>query len=527
MSATKLTKSALKIPSQTPLAFPPTPIPPAIVLSGLGESQLFDAISEGKTEVVKAIMTYLDKPEALLKLKDLHGWTPLHFAVRGKHVKVVYAGADAHPKNKEDKTPLDLCDEETPYRQILEVNDHALEDGPIDLCSSFIGRKQLNQIGPDGLLLFVTSALWSERMQFILSIRIRPYRADPPIPLQQDEQYFSDVWHYRMLCWLHPRETRVKAYFLKVTSKARYIEQVPVRLSKYKQFGSFPNPPADWDATRAEREKAVVDELMKKYMKEPEDEGTKDKDEEKEQGEASEKEQGEAGEKEQGEAGEKEQGEAGEKEQGEAGEKEQGEAGEKEQGEAGEKEQGEAGEKEQGEAGEKEQGEAGEKEQGEAGEKEQGEAGEKEQGEAGEKEQGEAGEKEQGEAGENEDVPEEDQPEAIRPGTLMERDSSAGCTYGISRGLGYLALTVAVCFCLLHTTSAQWEKMPAELPSIGEVVVQIQEILQQNGTDFCFWLHKIIWLSTMTKIVAAEFKLDSRNCLSLLLDSALATFVKV
>ncbi|XP_059159098.1 uncharacterized protein LOC131943094 isoform X4 [Physella acuta] len=413
MSATKLTKSALKIPSQTPLAFPPTPIPPAIVLSGLGESQLFDAISEGKTEVVKAIMTYLDKPEALLKLKDLHGWTPLHFAVRGKHVKVVYAGADAHPKNKEDKTPLDLCDEETPYRQILEVNDHALEDGP-------------------------------------------------------------------MLCWLHPRETRVKAYFLKVTSKARYIEQVPVRLSKYKQFGSFPNPPADWDATRAEREKAVVDELMKKYMKEPEDEGTKDKDEEKEQGEASEKEQGEAGEKEQGEAGEKEQGEAGEKEQGEAGEKEQGEAGEKEQGEAGEKEQGEAGEKEQGEAGEKEQGEAGEKEQGEAGEKEQGEAGEKEQGEAGEKEQGEAGEKEQGEAGENEDVPEEDQPEAIRPGTLMERDSSAGCTYGISRGLGYLALTVAVCFCLLHTTSAQWEKMPAELPSIGEVVVQIQEILQQN-----------------------------------------------
>ncbi|CAL1542366.1 unnamed protein product, partial [Lymnaea stagnalis] len=266
------------------------------------------------------------------------GWTPLHFAVRGKHVKAInwllYAGADVNLKNKEDKTPIEICDEDDPIKEMLEAHLHSLDDGPLDLCSAFIGRKQLNQIGPDGLLMFVTSSIWSEKMQFIFCIRIRPYRALPPIPLRQDEQFYSDVWHYRMMRRLNRKETRVKAYFrmfeelyntevvLKITSKTRFLGEVPVTLSKYTQFnytsylacaeldlkdegqfvmvkrtrpglllkdddgvyshkrfpnfkfnlpdGSLPEVPNTWDATRRDRAEQEAKEMMFKIMPMPE-----------------------------------------------------------------------------------------------------------------------------------------------------------------------------------------------------------------------------------------------------------------
>ncbi|KAH9504640.1 hypothetical protein Btru_062491 [Bulinus truncatus] len=214
-----------------------------------GRTALHTAVMQGRRELIAPLLVSKD---SCVNVQDSHGSTPLHFAVRGKHLKAInwllYAGADINLRDKDDKTALDYCDEDSPVRAMLSKYEHSLDDGPLDLCCAFIGRKQLNQIGPDGLLMFVTSAVWSERMQFIFCIRIRPYRATPPIPLRLDEQYYSDVWHYRMMRRLAPRETRVKAYFrlfeelsdweivLKITSKRKYLGELPVSLSRYTQY---------------------------------------------------------------------------------------------------------------------------------------------------------------------------------------------------------------------------------------------------------------------------------------------------
>ncbi|XP_055884296.1 uncharacterized protein LOC106065782 isoform X1 [Biomphalaria glabrata] len=302
-----------------------------------GRTVLHIAVMQGRRELIAPLLVSKD---SCVNVQDSHGWSPLHFAVRGKHIHAInwllYAGADISLKNKEDKTAMDLCDEDSPIRAMLAKYERALDDGPLDLCSSFIGRKQLNQIGPDGLLMFVTSSIWSERMQFIFCIRIRPYRAMPPIPLRLDEQYYSDVWHYRMMRRLSPKETRVKAYFrlfeelidteivLKITSKRKFLGEIPFTLSKYTQFnytsflagaemdlkdegqfvmvkrpisymllkdqdgiysnrhcgmfkfnlpdGVLPNPPPEWNNTRYDREWEEAEAMMKKLLPETESE---------------------------------------------------------------------------------------------------------------------------------------------------------------------------------------------------------------------------------------------------------------
>ncbi|GFR92099.1 ankyrin repeat protein, partial [Elysia marginata] len=51
------------------------------------------------------------------------GWTPLHYAIRGKHLKVVewllYAGADVNIKNKDEESPLDVTEEDSLMRKML------------------------------------------------------------------------------------------------------------------------------------------------------------------------------------------------------------------------------------------------------------------------------------------------------------------------------------------------------------------------------------------------------------------------
>ncbi|KAH9504639.1 hypothetical protein Btru_062486 [Bulinus truncatus] len=302
-----------------------------------GRTALHTAVMQGRRELIAPLLVSKD---SCVNVQDSHGSTPLHFAVRGKHLKAInwllYAGADINLRDKDDKTALDYCDEDSPVRAMLSKYEHSLDDGPLDLCCAFIGRKQLNQIGPDGLLMFVTSAVWSERMQFIFCIRIRPYRATPPIPLRLDEQYYSDVWHYRMMRRLVPRETRVKAYFrlfeelsdweivLKITSKRKYLGELPVSLSRYTQYnyssflagaeidlkdegqfvmvkrpkssllvkdregmfttrlnpmfkmnvpdGSLPGPPANWHSSRYDREWEEAEAMMKNLMPDVESE---------------------------------------------------------------------------------------------------------------------------------------------------------------------------------------------------------------------------------------------------------------
>ncbi|BFZ11817.1 hypothetical protein BsWGS_14856 [Bradybaena similaris] len=214
----------------------------------LGRTVLHVAALTGRRELIAPLLVSSDSS---VNVQDKEGWTPLHLAVRGQHQKAInwllYAGADTSLKNKNDVAPIDMCDEENPIRQMLERQAYNLDECPVELCSAFIGPKQLNMIGSNGNLMFVTSSLWSEDMQFFFNVRIKPQYANPKFPLRQDEMFFNDVCRYRMMYRLPPGRSRVRAYFLsfehfrsaevilKVTSKTKFLGDVPVSLSTYTQ----------------------------------------------------------------------------------------------------------------------------------------------------------------------------------------------------------------------------------------------------------------------------------------------------
>lgn len=69
------------------------------------------AASKGNLGVVKLLLEYSDKLK--LNIRDTYGNTPLHLACeedRQEEAKLlVQNGASLDTKNKEEKTPLDLC----------------------------------------------------------------------------------------------------------------------------------------------------------------------------------------------------------------------------------------------------------------------------------------------------------------------------------------------------------------------------------------------------------------------------------
>ncbi|BFZ02084.1 hypothetical protein BsWGS_05123 [Bradybaena similaris] len=298
----------------------------------LGRTVLHVAAMQGRRELIAPLLVSSDSS---VNVQDKEGWTPLHLAVRGQHEKAInwllYAGADTHLKNKQEVAPIDMCDEEGPIRQMLERQAYNLDDCPVELCSAFVGHKQLNMIGSDGNLMFVTSGLWSENSQFFFNVRIRPNYADPPFPLRQDEMFFNDVCRYRMMYHLPPGQSRVLAYFLsfehfrhdevilKITSKTKFLGEVPVSLSTYTQdnftcflasaeidlkdagqfvlvkrsapvlltkgqdgvysnsrhpmfkldipIGALPGPPANWESIREEKCRAETDTLIRSLQR--------------------------------------------------------------------------------------------------------------------------------------------------------------------------------------------------------------------------------------------------------------------
>ncbi|XP_050671183.1 26S proteasome non-ATPase regulatory subunit 10-like [Leptidea sinapis] len=76
----------------------------------LGATPLHRAAAQGRTEIVEIL---LKTPQIKLNLCDSTGSTPLHLACEEDRKTVitmlVEAGADMDIKNKENKTPLDLC----------------------------------------------------------------------------------------------------------------------------------------------------------------------------------------------------------------------------------------------------------------------------------------------------------------------------------------------------------------------------------------------------------------------------------
>ncbi|XP_012942833.1 uncharacterized protein LOC101855746 [Aplysia californica] len=213
----------------------------------IGKTALHTAATQGSRDLMAPLLV---SPDSSVNVQDSFGWTPLHYAVRGKHKQAVdwllFLGADVNIKNNEDKTPVEMCPADSPMMSVLttlETRDP--EEEPIQLCSGYVNRKQLSHIGPDSGVMFVTSDLWPRQPQFLLNVRIRPESAVPPIPLRQDELCFEDVNHYRLMCQLPEGKTRVKVYFtvfeelshselvMKITSKRRYLGEVPVLMSTF------------------------------------------------------------------------------------------------------------------------------------------------------------------------------------------------------------------------------------------------------------------------------------------------------
>lgn len=69
------------------------------------------AASKGNLAIVKLFLEYNDKLK--VDIRDVYGNTPLHLACeedRQEEAKLlVQNGASLETKNKEEKTPLDLC----------------------------------------------------------------------------------------------------------------------------------------------------------------------------------------------------------------------------------------------------------------------------------------------------------------------------------------------------------------------------------------------------------------------------------
>ncbi|RUS84703.1 hypothetical protein EGW08_007531, partial [Elysia chlorotica] len=125
---------------------------------------------------------------------------------------------------------------------------HSFRCGQRNLpVSAYITKRELNYIGCDEQLMFVTNNHWSHNEQFFLCKRVRPEEADPFIPLRWNEIVYSDVYHYRTMRRLNPDQTRVKVYMLsfeelvlselvlKITSKEKYLGEVPMQRSTYIQ----------------------------------------------------------------------------------------------------------------------------------------------------------------------------------------------------------------------------------------------------------------------------------------------------
>lgn len=76
-----------------------------------GATPLHRAASKGNLGIVKLLLEYNDKLS--VNLRDSYGNTPLHLACeedRQEEAKLlVQNGASLDTKNKEEKTPLDLC----------------------------------------------------------------------------------------------------------------------------------------------------------------------------------------------------------------------------------------------------------------------------------------------------------------------------------------------------------------------------------------------------------------------------------
>lgn len=76
-----------------------------------GATPLHRAASKGNLGIVKMLLEYNDKLK--VNVRDAYGNTPLHLACeedRQEEAKLlVQNGASLDIKNKEEKTPLDLC----------------------------------------------------------------------------------------------------------------------------------------------------------------------------------------------------------------------------------------------------------------------------------------------------------------------------------------------------------------------------------------------------------------------------------
>lgn len=214
----------------------------------MGKTPLHLAVMQGKRELMAPLLVSVDSS---VNVQDKSGWTPLHYAIRGKHLKVIewllYAGADVNLKNKNDESPLEVTEEASLMRKMLTAFNVDREIYPVTLASAFISRKELNYIGTDGVLMFVTTNNWSPFEQFFFCKKIRPSEASPLIPLRWNEFYYSDVYHYRTMRKLNPGQTRVKLYILffenfqnselvlKITSKDKFLGEVPLLRSTYIQ----------------------------------------------------------------------------------------------------------------------------------------------------------------------------------------------------------------------------------------------------------------------------------------------------
>ncbi|GFO07289.1 hypothetical protein PoB_003379400 [Plakobranchus ocellatus] len=98
---------------------------------------------------------------------------------------------------KDDVSPLEMAEEESLMWKMMKAFNLDRDVYPVILSSAFIARKELNYIGTDGLLIFVTSQQWSASEQFFFCKRVRPSEAQPLIPLRWNEHFYSDVYHYR------------------------------------------------------------------------------------------------------------------------------------------------------------------------------------------------------------------------------------------------------------------------------------------------------------------------------------------
>lgn len=74
------------------------------------DTRLHAAAANGKVHEVRE---WLEGRRDDTDLRDKDGWTPLHFAVRGGHLRVVELllslGAEAEPKNNDGKTPVQVA----------------------------------------------------------------------------------------------------------------------------------------------------------------------------------------------------------------------------------------------------------------------------------------------------------------------------------------------------------------------------------------------------------------------------------